>query len=206
MTSPKHILGAILAGGGARRLGGGDKGLTDLGGEPVLTRVVSRLRPQVAKLILNANGDKSRFDGFGLEVVPDGEYAGLGPLTGILAVLDWARAQSGYAKVATVSTDVPFLPSDLIARLEAESGGGLAIAMSAERRHPTIALWPLGLRDAVADALRRRALSINTLAYDLGAVAADFPMRETDGRMIDPFFNVNTPEDLAAARTFVAKS
>ena len=95
MTSPKHILGAILAGGGARRLGGGDKGLTDLGGEPVLTRVVSRLRPQVAKLILNANGDKSRFDGFGLEVVPDGKYAGLGPLTGILAVLDWAREALG---------------------------------------------------------------------------------------------------------------
>jgi molybdopterin-guanine dinucleotide biosynthesis protein A len=216
MPSPvPNILGVILAGGRSRRFGDGDKGFADLNGLPVLAHVIDRFRPQVPRLILNANGDVDRFKGFGLDIVTDSEHPEQGPLSGILAALDWARRQPEvYTKVATVSTDVPFLPPDLVARLEAESGAKngakngnrVAIAMSAGRRHPTIALWPLAVRDAIADALARQALGVNALAFALNAVAVAFPMRDIEYQAIDPFFNVNTPDDLATARALIAKS
>ncbi len=210
-SSPQNILGVILAGGRSRRFGGGDKGFADLAGQPVLAHVIDRFCPQVPRLILNANGDVDRFKGFRLDVVTDGEHPGQGPLSGILAALDWAKREpQGYTKVATVSTDVPFLPPDLVARLEAESsaesGNGVAIAMSAGRRHPTIALWPLAIRDAVANALERQALGVNAFALHLNAVAVAFPMRDIANRAIDPFFNVNTPDDLDTAGALIEKS
>lgn len=207
MAFPNHILGVILAGGQSRRFGGGDKGFADLDGRPVLSHVIERFRPQVGRLILNANGDLSRFATFGLEVVADREIPGQGPLSGILTALEWAKRHApDCTAVATVSTDVPFLALNLIQRLEAECGGGVAIAVSAGRRHPTIAIWPLTSREAVADALQRGALSVDALAAELNAVAVPFPMGEIDGVTIDPFFNVNRPEDLVAARALLAKS
>jgi molybdopterin-guanine dinucleotide biosynthesis protein A len=207
MAFPNHILGVILAGGQSRRFGGGDKGFADLDGRPVLSHVIERFRPQVGRLILNANGDLSRFATFGLEVVADREIPGQGPLSGILTALEWAKRHApDCTAVATVSTDVPFLAPNLIQRLEAERGDGVAIAVSAGRRHPTIAIWPLTSREAVADALQRGALSVDALAAELNAVAVPFPMGEIDGVTIDPFFNVNRPEDLVAARALLAKS
>jgi len=207
MAFPNHILGVILAGGQSRRFGGGDKGFADLDGRPVLSHVIERFRPQIGRLILNANGDLSRFATFGLEVVADREIPGQGPLSGILTALEWAKRHApDCTAVATVSTDVPFLALNLIQRLEAERGDGVAIAVSAGRRHPTIAIWPLTSRIAVADALQRGALSVDALAAELNAVAVPFPMGEIDGVTIDPFFNVNRPEDLVAARALLAKS
>ena len=207
MAFPNHIIGVILAGGQSRRFGGGDKGFADLDGRPVLSHVIERFRPQVGRLILNANGDLSRFATFGLEVVADREIPGQGPLSGILTALEWAKRHApDCTAVATVSTDVPFLALNLIQRLEAERGDRVAIAVSAGRRHPTIAIWPLTSREAVADALQRGAFSVDALAAELNAVAVPFPMGEIDGVTIDPFFNVNRPEDLVAARALLAKS
>lgn len=207
MATHDHILGVILAGGQSRRFGGGDKGLADLAGEPVLSHVIARFRPQVGRLILNVNGDAQRFAHFKLPTIVDQENAGLGPLSGILAALDWQNQHAhDCTAVATVSTDVPFLPTDLIQRLDAERGNGIAIATSGGRRHPTIAIWPATARPAVADALQQRQLSVNALTERLNAVAVPFAMRNIEGTAIDPFLNVNTPDDLAAARALIGKS
>jgi molybdopterin-guanine dinucleotide biosynthesis protein A len=207
MATHDHILGVILAGGQSRRFGGGDKGLADLAGVPVLAHVIARFRPQVGRLILNVNGDAHRFTHFDLPTIADQENAGLGPLSGLLAALDWQRQHAhDCTALATVSTDVPFLPNDLVARLDAERGDGIALATSGGRRHPTIAIWPVGARAAVAEALERRQLSVSALTERLNAVAVPFAMREIGGAAIDPFFNVNTPDDLAAARTLIGES
>lgn len=206
MSSLNQISGVILAGGQSRRFGGGDKGLLDLGGRPVLAHVIDRMQPQVGRLILNANGDISRFARFGLEIISDGHHhPRQGPLSGVLAALEWAEQHAHGGALATVSTDVPFLPLDLVERLDAARRDGVAIAASAGRRHPTIGLWPVNVRDAVAEALRRGDLSVDRLATKLKAVVVSFPMREIDGQALDPFFNVNTPDDLAAARILLAK-
>ncbi len=207
MPSPDQILGVILAGGRSRRFGGGDKGFADLGGQSILSHVIARFRPQVGRLLLSVNGEAQRFAGFGLDTITDAESPELGPLSGLLAAMDWAaRHMKGCAAIATVSSDVPFLPSDLIARLDASRGDGVAIATSAGRRHPTIALWPISARQTIADALQRQALSVNRLASDLNAVAVVFPMRNIEGREVDPFFNINTQDDLATARALLAKA
>lgn len=206
MPSTDHILGVILAGGRSQRFGGGDKGLAEIGGQSILSRVIARFGPQVGRLILNVNGDVGRFSDFGIEAIADGESPELGPLSGILAAMDWAAKHAPSATLlATVSSDVPFLPGDLVSRLDAARNGGVAVAQSQGRRHPTIGLWPLELREAVADALVRRALSVNRLAEDLNAVAIAFPMRDIDGSEIDPFFNVNTRDDLVTARILAQK-
>ncbi|HVZ06074.1 molybdenum cofactor guanylyltransferase MobA [Hyphomicrobium sp.] len=206
MAAKPQILGVILAGGKSRRFGGSDKGLAELAAQPVLSHVIARFRPQVGRLVLNVNGDASRFAQFGLETISDRVEPELGPLSGILAALDWQRENaSDCTAIATVSTDVPFLPLDLVEKLDVQRGDGVAIAMSAERRHPTIALWPLGARDAVVDALKRRALSVNALTEGLKAVAVPFAMRNIDGVDVDPFFNVNTRDDLAIAKALIGK-
>ncbi len=207
MPAFDQILGVILAGGRSRRFGGGDKALADLDGRSILARVIARLRPQVGRLVLNINGDADRFAAFEIETIPDRESPELGPLSGLLAAMDWAAEHTPTVKlIATVSADVPFLPDDLVARLDAARNGGVAIAESGGRRHPTIGLWPTNARQAVAEALARRALSVDRLAADLSAVAVAFRMRDIEGREIDPFFNINTKDDLAAARILAAKS
>lgn len=197
------IAGVLLAGGLSRRMGGGDKSLRLLGGRAILDRVVERVRPQVAALVLNANGDPARFAAFGLPVVADGVAGFAGPLAGVLAGLDWAAAnRPDCDTVASVATDAPFLPADLVARLaagRAEAGADLACAASGGQAHPVIGLWPVRLRGDLRRALVEegmRKVDVWTGRYRLAVV--DFPV----GR-IDPFFNANRPEDLAAAEALL---
>jgi molybdopterin-guanine dinucleotide biosynthesis protein A len=186
-------LGLILAGGAARRLGGGDKGLLDLGGRPILAHVVDALRPQVAALALNANGDPARFAAFGLPVVPD-LVAGRGPLEGVRAGLLAARTVLlGARRVLSVPADAPFLPADLAARLAA-ADAPVAVARSSGRAHHVIALWSLNLAPALAGALDAGVRRVEDFAAASGAVSVDWP------DVPDPFLNVNTPADLGAAR------
>lgn len=195
------VPGVILAGGQARRMGGGDKALLPLGGGVILDTVLARLAPQVGPMALNANGDPARFARFGLPVLPDPLPGFLGPLTGVLAGLDWA-AGLGADRIVTVAADTPFFPADLVVTLEAAAAGmspPLVLAATPDPaggdplRHPTFGLWPVALREdlraALADGLRKVVLWTDPHE---GRIAL-FPAGD------DPFFNVNTPEDLAAA-------
>jgi molybdopterin-guanine dinucleotide biosynthesis protein A len=188
-------------------MGGTDKGFMVLGGKPVLAHVIERMRPQVGSLIINAGGDPGRFDTFGLPVVPDTIAGFAGPLAGLLAGLRWTVENRPDARyVASVPNDTPFLPSDLVARLfDAISGEPRlpAVASSGGRLHPVIGLWPVSLAadlDAALAADERRA---HAFAESHGAVPVPFPLIERRGGSVDPFFNANTPEDLAAARALL---
>lgn len=206
-TADKRILGVILAGGQSRRMGGGDKCFADLGGRPILDHVIARFAQQVGSLILNANGDLQRFAAFNLPVVPDLNDRADGPMAGIVAAMDWAaRSPAGIQAIATVTSDVPFLPINLVAKLHAASAFGPAVAVSNDRRHPTIALWPMTFRDLIAEAIANDERGLNYFAVRNNAVEVSFPLGEADGQMIDPFFNINTPTDLAEARAILAKS
>ncbi|MDW4499784.1 molybdenum cofactor guanylyltransferase MobA [Sulfitobacter sp. D35] len=197
----KQPLGVILAGGRARRMGGGDKGELALGGQTLLSHVIERFEPQVAGLALNANGDPARFAHYGLPVLPDSVAGFAGPLAGVLAGLDWAAAQ-GADTIVTAAADTPFLPPDLVPQLLlAAEGMAHTLALAATRdpagdlnRHPTFGLWPIALRDDLRSALEGglRKVVAWTDAHD-GRVA-EFPVAGSD-----PFFNVNTPDDLADA-------
>ena len=195
-------VGILLAGGLARRMGGGDKSLLELDGQRILDRVIARALPQVDALVLNANGDPERFREFGLPVVSDviGEFAG--PLAGILTGMDWARREAPAAEwLASFATDAPFLPADLVARFHAtvvEERAEIVCAMSQDRTHPVFALWPLRLMDELRAAMEHeemRKIDRWTARYRTSQVsfAAD-----ADG--IDPFFNVNHPENLEEAQ------
>jgi molybdenum cofactor guanylyltransferase len=198
------VAGVLLAGGLARRMGGGDKPLRTIGGRPLLELVIERMRPQVSALVLNANGDPARFAVYGLPVVADSIADFAGPLAGVLAGLDWAAAnRADCTMVASVATDAPFLPEDLVARLAAgmaEAGADLACAASGGQAHPVIGLWPVRLRDALRRALVEegvRKVDLWTARYRLATV--EFPLTA-----IDPFFNANRPEDLDRAAALLA--
>ena len=202
---PPPTLGVILAGGLARRMGGGDKPLKTLVGVSLLDRVIARLAPQCAGLVLNANGDPARFAATGLAVVPDGVPGHPGPLAGVLAGLDWARAHApDIAWVATAAADSPFLPKNLVARLHAAraaAGAPLAHAESGGRGHPVAALWPV----ALADDLRRALVEegehrVGRFAARHGAARTAWPAEP-----VDPFLNANAPEDLAEAERLIAR-
>jgi molybdopterin-guanine dinucleotide biosynthesis protein A len=197
-------LGLVLAGGLARRMGGGDKARIRIGGATILERVLARMRPQCTELILNANGDPARFADSGLTVVPDSVPDFAGPLAGILAGLDWAAAnRPQIVEVASVPGDCPFLPHDLVARLDAArtaAGKPLACARSGDWRHPVVGLWPVKLREDLRHALVEEDLhKIEIWTGRHGIAVADWPVRP-----VDPFFNVNTPEDAAAAERMAA--
>jgi molybdopterin-guanine dinucleotide biosynthesis protein A len=194
-----ETLGLVLAGGLARRMGGGDKPLTMIGGVTILDRVLSRLKPQCTALIINANGDPARFASTGLPVVADDVPDFAGPLAGILAGLDWAAAHApDTAYVASAPGDCPFLPRNLVTRLhEARQAANLplACARSGEWRHPVVALWPVALRHDLRQAVTGEGLrKIEVWTARHGVALADWPTEP-----VDPFFNVNTPEDAAAA-------
>lgn len=189
-------LGLILAGGLARRMGGGDKPLREVAGRPLLSRVIERLAPQTAALALNANGDPARFDGFGLPVVADGVPDFPGPLAGVLAGMEFA-ASRGLLHVLTAAGDTPFLPADLGARLGAALSPDTPVALAAGpdgARHPTFGLWPAALAPELRAALGAGARKVSDWADRQGAAAVRF-----DDRPFDPFFNVNRPEDIEAA-------
>ncbi|WP_425100924.1 molybdenum cofactor guanylyltransferase MobA [Tropicibacter sp. S64] len=203
----KQPLGVILAGGLATRMGGGDKALLTLGGQTLLDRVTDRLGPQVAGMALNANGDASRFD-TALPVIPDSIAGFPGPLAGVLAGLDWA-ATKGAESIVTVAADTPFFPCDLVPRLLlASEGQSFPLVLAATKgeaqtksksksgliRHPTFGLWPVALRDDLRTALTYGLKKVVLWTEKHGGRECLFP---ADG--FDPFFNVNTPEDLARA-------
>jgi molybdopterin-guanine dinucleotide biosynthesis protein A len=193
----------ILAGGLSRRMGGGDKGLLRLGDRPVLGHVIHRLGPQVSALALNANGEAARFAQFGLQVVPDSIPGFAGPLAGILAALSWSLEIAPRAThVLTVPADTPFLPSDLVARLRAGivAPGDSAVAGRRGRRHPVVGLWPVAQRPALDAAVRLEGLrKVEAWTDRVNTRVVSF-----DDAGSDPFFNVNTPDDLDAARGLLA--
>ncbi|HUI35317.1 MAG TPA: molybdenum cofactor guanylyltransferase MobA [Stellaceae bacterium] len=194
-----NIAGVLLAGGLARRMGGGDKPLRTIAGRTILDLVIERMRPQVAALSLNANGDPARFAAYGLPVVADSVAGNPGPLAGVLAGLDWAAEyRPDCPLVVSVPTDAPFLPTDLVARLNSQmaaEGGDLACAASGGQAHPVVGLWPVRLRHDLRRALAEegiRKVDVWTARYRLATVAFST-------EPIDAFFNANRPEDLDVA-------
>jgi molybdenum cofactor guanylyltransferase len=196
---PATTYGLVLAGGRARRMGGGDKPLLRIGSTTILERVLARFRPQCAGVVINANGDPARFAGFGHPVVAD-DIAGFpGPLAGILVGLEWvARQAHGIEWMVSVPGDCPFLPRDLVLRLHrarVDDGARLACAGSGTWRHPVVGLWPVALRDDLRHALVAEDLrKIDLWTARHGVAVAEWPAAP-----VDPFFNVNTPDDAAEA-------
>jgi molybdenum cofactor guanylyltransferase len=204
MTEPIDIPGVLLAGGLARRMGGGDKPMRMIGGRTILSRVITRLAPQCNGLILNANGDPARFAAFGLPVIADGVADFPGPLAGILAALDWAAANRPKVKwMLSAAGDCPFLPRDLVARLHralTDENAELAVAASGGQSHPVIGLWGVSLREELRHALiveDIRRIDRWTTRYRLATVS--WPTTP-----LDPFFNANTAEDIAEAERIAA--
>jgi molybdopterin-guanine dinucleotide biosynthesis protein A len=197
--------GVVLAGGLARRMGGGDKGRLAVGGTPLVARVIDRLGPQCAGLAINANGDPARWADLGLPVLADPVPGHPGPLAGVLAAMDWARGQ-GADRVVTAAADTPFLPADLVDRLVASAApSGLALAATREDRirpQPTFGLWPVALRDDLAAALEGGLRKILHWTDRHGADRPGAGLAVWDEA--HAFFNVNTPEDLARAEARLA--
>jgi molybdopterin-guanine dinucleotide biosynthesis protein A len=197
-------LGLILAGGLARRMGGGDKARLTVGGLTILDRVLATLRPQCRDLVINANGDPARFADTGLTVIADDVPDFAGPLAGILAGLDWAAAhRPELADMVSVPGDCPFLPADLVTRLHAARAAAdvpLACARSGDWRHPVVGLWPVALRHDLRQALVGEGLrKIEMWTARHGVAIAEWP-----DVPVDPFFNVNTPDDAAQAERLAA--
>ena len=200
------VAGVLLAGGKSRRMGGGDKCLLELAGRPVLDRIIRRVRPQVGPMVLNANGDQARFAAFGLPVAADVVDGFAGPLAGVLTGLEWAAANApGCDWMASFACDAPFVPADLVARLidaVAADGADMACARSGGRDHPVFGLWPVrlaaALRSAVVDEAIRK-VDVWTARYRL--VRADFAADP-----VDPFFNLNSPDDMARAEDLLSDS
>jgi molybdopterin-guanine dinucleotide biosynthesis protein A len=193
-----------LAGGLARRMGGGDKPMRTIGGRTILERVIARLAPQCDGLILNANGDPARFADFGLPVIADSVADFPGPLAGILAALDWMAAnRPDVSLLLSAAGDCPFLPRDLVSRLHdalVEENAQLAVAASGEQSHPVIGLWSVSLRNELRHALvveDVRRIDRWTARYRLATVS--WPTEP-----LDPFFNANTVEDIAEAERLAA--
>lgn len=187
-----RILGVILAGGQGQRMGGADKAMLPLAGRALITHAIERLEPQVDRLAISANGDPARLGRFGLPILPDSETS-QGPLSGLLAALDWAEPL-GATHLVSVPVDAPFFPPDLVPRLLlAGEGAGAALARSGGNDHPTFGLWPATAAPALRTFLTSGAKArVRDFADNLHAARADFP---DDGA----FTNLNTPEDLGAA-------
>jgi molybdenum cofactor guanylyltransferase len=204
MTTEPATYGLVLAGGLARRMGGGDKGLIRIGEATILERALARIGPQCAGVVINANGDPARFARFGLPVVADDIAGFAGPLAGILAGLDWLAANApAIGWLASVPGDCPFLPPDLVRRLHAArvtAGMPLACAKSGDWRHPVVGLWPVDLR---AD-LRRAVAAEGLRKIEMWTARHGVALAEWPAEPVDPFFNVNTPEDAAQAQRFAA--
>ena len=199
MPDTNPIIGVLLAGGLAQRMGGGDKPLRSVGGQSMLARVAARLTPQCDGLILNANGDPARFADLRLPVIADAVAGFPGPLAGILAGLDWVASHRPDARwMLSAAADCPFLPRDLVRRLDEArraQDAPLAVATSGGQTHHVIALWSLALRAPLRDAV------VNEGCRAVGRWMARFPVATAawPATPFDPFFNANTPDDLAEA-------
>ena len=198
------ITAVILAGGLATRMGGGDKGLKTIAGVPILTRVLTRVGPQVNRMVINANGDIDRFAHYELPVIEDGLAGYPGPLAGILAAMEFAADMTATSHILSVASDCPFLPVDLVSRLKAVMQirqARIAVAHSGGYAQPTIALWDIALRHDLRKALvdeRMRKIDRFTARYSVATV-------EWAVEPYDPFFNANAPDDLAEAEAIVAR-
>ncbi|TPL53782.1 molybdenum cofactor guanylyltransferase MobA [Mesorhizobium sp. B2-4-2] len=205
MTTERPMtLGVVLAGGLGRRMGGGDKPTRVIGGRTMLEHVIERLGPQCEGLVLNANGDPVRFARFGLPVVADTIEDYPGPLAGMLAALDWtADNRPDVEWVVSAAGDCPFLPRDLVARLQRArmtEGADLAVAASGGQAHPVIGLWKVALRDELRHALTNEGLrKIDRWTSRYGLATVSWPAEP-----VDPFFNANTVDDLAEAERLAA--
>ena len=202
MTPP--TLGLLLAGGLARRMGGGDKPLRTIAGRAILAHVIERLAPQCDGLLVNANGDPARFAGYGLPVVADSVPDFAGPLAGILAGLDWMAVNRPETEwLVSVAADTPFTPRDLVARLHAAREAQsvpLACAASGGWTHPVIGIWPVSLREKLRHALTvEDERKIDRWTARHGCASAEWPVDP-----VDPFFNANKPEDLDEAERLFA--
>lgn len=201
---PFPVLGVLLAGGQSSRMGGGDKTLRTLGGKPILERIVDRVRGQTTDLILNANGDPARFSRLKLPVVADVVEGFAGPLAGILTALEWCRRERPRLDwVASFATDAPFLPLDLVFRLAdavADDAADIACAKSDDRTHPVFAIWPVCL----AGELRRALVGEDMRKIDRWTERYRVAHVEFDCQPVDPFFNINRPENLAEAEKLLA--
>jgi molybdenum cofactor guanylyltransferase len=202
VTYPATI-GVLLAGGLGRRMGGGDKPMREIGGRTLLARAIERLAPQCGALIINANGDPTRFASHGLPVVADSIEGFAGPLAGILTGLEWVREnRPEYEWIVSIPTDAPFLPRDLVSRLHEarlEAGKTLATARSGEQVHPVVGLWPVSLADDLRHALSVEEMrKIDRWTARYGVAEAIWPTVP-----FDPFFNANRPEDLAEAEALL---
>ncbi|MCH9808322.1 MAG: molybdenum cofactor guanylyltransferase MobA [Alphaproteobacteria bacterium] len=208
--SNENITGVLLAGGQSRRMGGGDKGLLEIAGRPMLAHVLERFVPQVHHVILNANGDAERFAAFGLPVVADTITGNVGPLAGVLAGMRWSLDNAVDAThIATASTDAPLLPDDLVASLAKALNGRkerIALAASGGHKHPVIGLWPVDLADDLEAALKDGVRKVLHWTDRHGTFVHEFAFREISGRKIDPFFNANTPEEFEEVATLIPQS
>lgn len=205
MSDAGKTLGLILAGGLARRMGGGDKALIAIGGKTILAHVIERLGPQCSGLLLNANGDAARFAGYGLPVVADSVPGFAGPLAGILSGMEWVQQhRPGIAWLVSVAADGPFLPRDLVKRLHAAriaDNRPLACAASGGWTHPVIGLWPIALAGDLRRALVEEDMrKIDRWTARYGTASAEWPIDP-----VDPFFNANEPQDVAEAEALLQR-
>ncbi|MGI9510514.1 MAG: molybdenum cofactor guanylyltransferase MobA [Geminicoccaceae bacterium] len=197
-------VGVLLAGGKARRMGGGDKCLRPLAGRPILMHVIERARPQVDALVLNANGDPARFAAFGLPVLPDVVDGFAGPLAGVLTGMEWAAANRPDCPwIVTIATDTPFFPEDLVEGMMTalqRNNAELACAVSGARAHPVFGLWPVGLAPAL------RAAMVDEEIRKVDRFTGRYRLAEAEFALepFDPFFNTNRPEDLDEAERLLA--
>jgi molybdopterin-guanine dinucleotide biosynthesis protein A len=204
MTTERRPVILALAGGRATRMGGGDKALRPFGGSTLLDHVLARMERQGGgQILLNANGDPARFARFGYPVLPDTVPDHPGPLAGVLAGMEWVRDHApGTSDIMTVPTDSPFLPPDLLPRLlqaRDAAGADMACATSAGQAHPVAGLWPIRL----APLLRRALVEEGIRRIDRWTARFHLVQVEFAADPFDPFLNVNTPEELAAAEAFL---
>jgi len=207
---PEEIIGVLLAGGQSRRMGGGDKCLLELAGKPLLSHVVEQLKPQTSSLVLNANGDLDRFSQFKLPMVADPVEDFAGPLAGVLAGFTWAKENAPDARwIVTAATDTPFFPADLVARLIESTKGrypAIALAQSNGRMHPVFGLWPVELADDLRRALNSGTRKILHWTGQNTTTTAEFQLNQFGATPFDPFFNVNSPDDLSQAEAVIAET
>ncbi|MEZ5790379.1 MAG: molybdenum cofactor guanylyltransferase MobA [Nitratireductor sp.] len=205
MIEREHIAGIILAGGLSRRMGGPEKSLLELAGKPLVAHVRDRLASQTGLIVLNANGDPARFSMLNLPIQADTIAGFAGPLAGILAGMRWVRSNlPGTRYIVSVAADTPFFPDDLITQFTAHHDGSdtmIALATSSGNRHPVFGLWPVALADALEDFLVTGDNGkVMLFVRQYGLVEVDFPMSR---KGTDPFFNINTPQELALAHAML---